>query len=88
MAQNNDQEILKVENELSGLKRERETLVNDFDRKKQTYLNQLRTSVNTHQNVQLVTGMNQLISEHKRKLDNIEAKIFQVRQHYFKLLRG
>ncbi len=88
MAQNNHQQILNLESELNCLKREREVMVNEFERKRRALLDELRSSTSTQRNVQLVNEIGQLNSEHTRRLDNINGKIFQARQDYFKLLRS
>ena len=82
------QEIAALESEMNCLKREKEVLENDWERKRSNLVDQVRRSASTQMTVDLVNQISQLSNEYTRKKNTLEMKLCETRQTYFRKLQG
>ena len=82
------QEIARLESELNCIKRERELLENDWERRRRDLLDQVKRSISTQTTLDLVNQISQLSNEYTRNKNILEMKLCETRQAYFKKLQG
>ena len=88
IAMSQQQEIARLESELNCIKRERELLENDWERRRRDLLDQVKRSISTQTTLDLVNQISQLSNEYTRNKNILEMKLCETRQAYFKKLQG
>lgn len=74
----NNQKILNLESELNCLKRERDLLPNDRERKRRALLDEMKIAT-PQRSVQVINEIAQLQRDYDQQLQTIERKIFETR---------
>jgi hypothetical protein len=88
MSQQSQQEIRRLESNLNLLKREREVLQDEWDRKRKAFMDQMSISTTATNKNWLTNQIVQLNIEYGRKKNDIDLKIYENRMMYFKKLQG
>ena len=87
MSQEKQREIARLESELNCLKREREVLDNECERRRCQLTDQMKMSTTAERSLSFVNQILHLNNEHFRNKEIINRRIYETRQAYFKKLQ-